>query len=380
MRKEYNPETKAVETVDTIRGFYRPYNYSFSGSMNTRIYGMFQFGRDSRVQAIRHVMTPTVSFTYTPDFGQTKYGNYKMVQADSTGRITYYSPYERGVYGYPGRNRSASMSFSLANTLEMKVRSRNDSTGVRKISIIDNLSFSGSYNFLADSLNLSLISVNLRSTLIKGFAINLTGTFDTYQVDERGRRINKFLIRKGKLARLASFSTSFGYSFQLGKSAPTATDVNIYDPMDPFNNLYPVEDEDGNPIQQHYDPNVYRNLLSSQYYDFSVPFRFSFSSSLSYTNNGIKKTIRQTLSFNTGLNLTPKWAISYNGGYDFDAKQLTTGQFVLTRDLHCWQMNFNWIPTGFLRSWSFHISVKSNLLRDLKYDKSRSNYDYYYDH
>ena len=381
IRKEWNPDENRVETVDTTYGFYRVYNYSFSASMNTRIYGMYQFKKGAAVQAIRHVMTPTVGFSYTPDFGQGKYGYYKPIQTDSTGRVGYYSPYENGIYGVPGRGRSASMSFSLNNTLEMKVRSKNDSTGVKKVSVIDNLGFSGSYNFLADSLNLSLITVNLRSTLIKNFGINLTATFDPYQVDERGRRINKFLIRQGKLARLTNIGTSFGYSFSLGKGAPNAMNTGNapylpgYDPFDPNNPLGELNNEE----QPEVTPAVRRQLMTSQYYDFNVPFNFGFNYSISYNNNGIRKQITQTLGFNVSTNLTPKWGITFNGGYDFEAKKLTPGQFNLTRDLHCWQMTFSWIPIGFMKSWSFSIHVKSGMLQDLKYDKSSSFYDNFYD-
>jgi len=386
VKKEYNPETNMVETTDTLRGFYRVYNYNFSASMTTNIYGTFMFKSNSAVQAIRHVMTPTVSFTYTPDFGQAKFGYYEHIQQDSTGRMGYYSPYENGVYGVPGRNRSASMSFSLKNTLEMKVRSRNDSTGTKKIKILDELSFRGSYNFLADSLNLSTISVALRSSIIKDFNINLSMVFDPYQVDQQsGRRINKFLIRKGKLARLQSIGTSFSYRINGG-----ATSAQGYNNINGNNNYLPGQDifDTGDLLygeEEDYESalreqvNMRRRLMTGMYYDFSIPYNFGVNYSVSYYNNGIHKTVTQTMSFNASVNLTSKWAITYNGGYDFQSKKLTTGVFYLTRDLHCWQMNFSWVPIGFLKSWSFNISVKSGVLRDVKYDKRSSYYDNFYD-
>lgn len=384
--KAWNEETNRVEVTDTTRGFYRVYNYNYSVSATTRIYGMFQFGKNSKIQAIRHVMTPSIGFGYTPDFGQEKFGYYKPIQLDESGRVGYYSPYENGIYGVPGRGQSASMSFGLNNQLEMKVKSKNDSTGVKKVSIIDNLGLSGSYNFLADSLNLSLITVNLRSTIIKNFGINLTATFDPYQVDSKGRRINKFLVQKGKLARLTNIGTSFGYNFSIGKGAPNAMNTGTtnpydpsYDPFDPNNPLNDPNNPNQDPTQRQQAVNAYRNLLSSQYYDFNVPLNIGFNYSISYNNNGLRKQITQTAGFNASTNLTPKWGLTFNGGYDFEAKQLTVGAFTLTRDLHCWQMNFTWIPIGFRKSWSFHISVKSGMLSDLKYDKSSSFYDNFYD-
>ncbi|MCC8088152.1 MAG: LPS-assembly protein LptD [Rikenellaceae bacterium] len=381
IHKEWNPDTNTVDITDTIRGFYRVYNYNYSASMTTNVYGTFMFGSNSTVQAIRHVMTPTVSFAYTPDFGQAKFGYWEQIQQDSTGRMGYYSPYENGINGVPGRSRSATMSFSLKNTLEMKVRYGRDSTGTRKVKILDELSFRGNYNFLADSLNLSTISVVVRSTLIKDFNINLNMVFDPYQVDKQtGRRINKFLVQKGKLARLQSVGTSFSYRFNGGAtSAQGYNSINGVDGYVPGQDIFDVGDYDDEEYQFREQINMQRRLMTGLYYDFSVPYNLGVNYSVSYYNNGVRKTVTQTMSFNASVNLTSKWAITYNGGYDLQAKKLTTGVFYLTRDLHCWQMNFSWVPIGFLKSWSFNISVKSGVLRDVKYDKRSSYYDNYYD-
>ena len=382
VHKEWNPDTNSQEITDTIRGFYRLYNYSFSGSLTTNVYGRFRFkSRNFAIRELRHVMTPSVSFAYTPDFGQDKFGYYEPIQVDSTGRMGYYSPYESGIYGVPGRNRSASMTFSLKNTLEMKVRSRSDSTGMKKIKVIDDLSFRGSYNFLADSMNLSTISVGFRTTAIPGMNVNLNMVFDPYVVDQTtGRRINKFLIKEeGKLARLSSVGMSFPYSFN-GGATPAENPNAINYGAEGYIPGQDIFDETGVVGEENrIDPNIRRRAMSSVYYDFSIPYNFGFNYSINYTNNGVRKTITQTMSFNASVNLTPKWAITYNGGYDFKAKKLTPGMFNLTRDLHCWQMNFSWVPTGFMKSWSFNIAVKSGVLRDVKYDKRSSFYDNYYD-
>ncbi|MDR2936819.1 MAG: LPS-assembly protein LptD [Rikenellaceae bacterium] len=368
--KAWDPATNRV-AIDTLRGFYRVFSYNYGASASTKLYGMYDFVKpNSAVRAVRHVITPTVGVSVSPSFGGDSYGYWKTVQTDSTGTIQHYSPYEGKTV--PGRGSSASLSYGLGNTFEMKVRSDKDSTGVRKVSILDNLSFSGSYDLLADSLNFSPVSVNIRSSIIKDFAINLSMVYSLYQVDPKtGQKINKFLIEEGKLARLESVGTSFGYNFKIGGKAagqPGAinTGPNLgYDPWayDPANPDPPA-------------PGERRAAMSGLYYDFSVPLNFGFNYSVNYTNNGVRSNVSQTVNFNFSTNLTPKWGITMSQlGYDFASKRLTPGQFVLTRDLHCWQMNFTWIPFGTMKSWSFNISVKSGALRDLKYDKSRNYRD-----
>lgn len=373
--KQWDPTQNQVVNADTTYGFYRLYNYSFSASASTKIYGTYQFGKKSPVQAIRHMMTPNISFSYTPDFGTSKYGFYKTVQSDSTGRLTTYSPFESGMYGVPGRGRSASISFSLTNTLEMKVLSKKDTSGVRKIKLIDNLSISSSYNFLADSLNLAPFSLNLRTTIYGNFGLNLSATLDPYQVDEKGRRINKFLIEKGKIGRITNTGWSFGYTFNSKKaSQPAINDINSGTPITPpeYTDFFADPNNKIDPVTQ-------RQMMTAQYYEFAIPWNLGFNYSMSYTNNGIKKNVSQTLGFNGSVTLTPKWGLTFNGGYDFEARKITPGVFTVNRDLHCWQMSFSWVPVGFRKSWSFNIGVKSAMLQDLKYDKRSSFYDNLYD-
>lgn len=151
---------------------------------------MFQFKKkDGLIRAIRHMLTPTVSFNYTPDFSDPKYGYYKWVQSDTLGNMKQYSPFSDGLYGVPGSGRSMAISFGLSQTLEMKVRDNRDTSGVRKIKVIDNLSISSSYNFLADSMNLAPFSISLRTTLIKNLGLNISATLDPYDLDANGRRI-----------------------------------------------------------------------------------------------------------------------------------------------------------------------------------------------
>lgn len=377
--KEWDPVSRSVVNGDTTTGFYRLYDYSFSVSATTKLYGTYQFKKTAAVQAFRHTLTPTISFNYRPDFGAAKYGYYKYVQSDTLGNMRRYSPFEEGLYGVPSAGRSAGISFGLTQTLEMKVRSNKDTSGFRKIKLIDNFSITSSYNFLADSLNLAPFSINLRTNLFKNVGLNVNATLDPYQIDANGRKVNKFMLRKGKLGRLTSVSTSFGYSFNsknLGSSSPAAiNDINSGTTEVPpeYTDMFTQ------PGYNQIDPFTRRQMMSATYYDFSIPWNFGFNYSFSYTKPGLQANIVQTLGFNGSVNLTPKWGVTFNGGYDFGSKKITPGTFTLTRDLHCWQMSFNWVPIGFRKSWSFTINVKASMLKDLKYDRNSSFYDNFYD-
>lgn len=370
--KQWNPDTKRIEVADTTAGFYRVYNYSVAASASTKIYGTLQFKSPTfPIQAVRHVITPSVSFSYAPDFSKPRYGYYQPVQSDSTGRVTTYSPFEGAMYGVPGKGRTGSLSFSLQNTLEMKVLSKQDTSGLKKIKLLDNLSLGGSYNFLADSMRLSTISINIRTT-IKKFGINLTAVLDPYEVNPKsGTRYNRLTWSRGNLGRIASTGWSFGYTFNSKKSNQASVNDITSQGIIPPEYQNPFLFDEQNPI----DPITRRQLMTTSYYDFSIPWNLGFSYSIAYTNNGVKKNVVQTLNFNGSINLTPKWGIAFNGGFDFESMKLTPGVFTLSRDLHCWQMSFNWVPVGFRKSWSFNISVKSALLKDLKYDRNSSHYD-----
>lgn len=374
---EWNPVTNKTDTLPAQYGFYRLYNYNFNVSGSTTIYGMYDFTkkrRDRKVQAIRHTINPSVGFSYAPDFGNQRYGYYKTRQVDSTGRTAIYSPYANNAYSVPGSGRSMALSFSLSQNLEMKVLSQRDTSGVRKIKLIDELRLGGSYNFLADSMRLSTISVSFRTTLFNNFGLNLSATLDPYRVLPNGQRINKLFFP----GRLMQTGWSFGYSFKSrqDRSQPAINDITSIPPeylnpyYDPYGNL---------------DPALRRQYMSQQYYDFSLPWNFSFNYAVNYAalyvNNGTtgyRKNVTQTIGFNGSINITPKTGLTFQGGYDIQSNKLTTSSISITRDLHCWQMSFSWIPFGYHRSWSFNIGVKAASLADLKYDKSQSMYDNMY--
>ena len=381
--QQWNPETNQIETLDPEYGFYRIYNYNASISANTTIYGMWQMKKKTaKVQAVRHTITPQVGFSYAPDFSKQKYGYYQTVQTDSLGNHKVYSPYSNQPYGVPGAGQQANLNFSLSQSLEMKVLSKRDTTGVKKIKLIDELRISGSYNFLADSLGLSNLPISFRTTIYKNFGLNLSFTLDPYYVAPNGVRTNTFWVnarkagaKRNRLGLITSTGWSFGYTFQSrkDKSTPAANDINTIPPeyFNPFSDPYGLM-----------NPALRRHYMASSYYDFSIPWNIGFnyviSYGISYVDNGttgFKKNVSQTIGFNGSVNLTPKTGITFTSGFDIQNRKLTTTSVSITRDLHCWQMSFVWIPFGTHKSWSFNIGVKAASLADLKYDKSQSMYD-----
>ena len=379
--RQWNPTTNMAEELDPEYGFYRLYDYTTALSFSTTLYGMWQVRekyKNFKLQAIRHTFSPSISFSYAPDFSNQKYGYFKTVQSDSTGRTTVYSPFADNAYGTPSQGRSMAMSFSLSQSLEAKVLSKRDSTGIKKISLIDDFSISGSYNFLADSMKLSNISLSLRSTFSGKIGINLRATLDPYEVSPEGIRYNKLTWRRGNLGRIINTGWSFGSSFKSRDNTkqPAINDINSVPPeyMNPFYDPYGTM-----------DPVLRRQYMANAYYDFSLPwnigFNYAVNYSVSYVNNGttgIRRNITQTIGFNGSITFSPKMAATFSGGYDIATNKLTTSSISITRDLHCWQMSFSWIPFGYYKSWSFHIGVKAASLQDLKYDKSQSMYDNLY--
>lgn len=364
----WNTETSSVDTTK-MYGFNRIFNYSASLSFQTTIYGMYQFKSDSKVQAIRHVMTPSFSLSYAPNFGDSKYGYYKEVQYNENGDTRTYSPFSNGIYGVPGNGETGSISFSLGNTLEMKVRSERDTSGVKKVKIFESLSFSTSYNMLADSMNLSNISISARTTLFNTLGINASATYDPYEYTYLGVRTKN--LGQG---RITSASLSFGYSFRSvfgheGAGSGTGSET-LPRNFTPEESRY-MTDNNINPMEAV-------SLLTPEYYNFSIPWNLSLNYNLSYSHSGLSKSVTQTVSYNGSLTLTEKWGLTFSGGLNLETLEITPGTVTIDRDLHCWQMGLTWVPVGYRKSWSFNIKVKSSVLQDLKLEKSSSYLDNYY--
>ena len=369
--KRYYIDQVARETevlVDTLYGFKRNYEYSYSLSSSTNIYGMYLMKNpNSRLKAIRHKMTPSLSFSYRPDFGDPKYGFWDSY-VDDKGREVFYNRFEGAVFGSTGRGESGSISFSLANNLEAKVAAKNDTASnaekFEKVKIIDNLGISASYNLVADSLNLSNISVRGRTT-IKGVSVNFGGTLNPYMTNSSGTGlINEYVWNHksglGKLGRLTNANLSFGMSFKSKNGNKGAGPA-------------PAEPEEDSPEARL----PVEMMTGPAYYDFNIPWEFRFDYSFSYNkSNPFKKsTINQSVNLNGRMSLTDKWNMSLTTNFDVQAKAFSFTTFNVTRSLHCWSMSFNFVPFGDRRSYSFTLNASSAMLKDLKVDKQRSWFD-----
>ncbi len=372
--REWNPELQQLEQ-DTVDGFYRLYDYSTSLSFSTILYGMYQFGANSKIQAIRHMMTPSISVSYTPDFGSPEYGYYKNVQTDAQGTIRQYSPFETGIYGVPSSGERATVGLTLNNNLEMKVKSDADSTGVKKVKIFDSFNFSTSYNFLADSLNLAPISITATTTLFNSLGVNFSAAWDPYKYNQDGIQTSELGFFNG--SRITRARLSFGYSFRSVFGAPGGTGSATVQNTSTMPESQHSHGVMGQPSQTQIQ--ALNALSNTTYYDFSIPWNLSFNYAFDYSHSsGSSTNITQTVALNGGLELTENWALNMSTNFDLSTMKLATSAISIVRDLHCWQMSFSWVPSGFRSSWSFNINVKSSALQDLKLKRSSSFYDNYY--
>ena len=351
--------TKVV--TDTVQGFKAAREFSASASMNTRLYGMYLF-KKSKIQAIRHVMTPNIGYTYKPDFSKPLWGNYETVQSDATGRTAKYSIFDRGIYGGPSQGTQSSVSYGLDNNLEMKVRQVTD-TGVisKKIQIFQSLSFNSAYNFAADSIKMQPINITGRSRLFDKIDVVLNSSFSPYSQNSQGQIYNKYYFEeKGKLARFTNGGLAINTSLNPDafKKVKKKVSNNLENPESPANKQ---TEEELKYIQQH----------PEEYVDFNIPWNLSMGYNVQLSKipgrvHTDSTAISQTLSFNGDFSLTPQWKVTFSSGYDFKAKDFTYTNIGIYRDLHCWEMRFNWIPFGFRQSFNFQINVKSTVLQDLK--------------
>jgi len=350
--------------TDTLMGLKRSYQYAYSVSASTNIYGMFVPGNPkSRIKGIRHKISPSLSFSYNPDFGARRFGFWKQVQKDSTGAMLDYTIFDGAIYGYAGQGAAGNVSFSVNNNLEMKVLDTKDTTGTnkfKKVNLIDNFSFGTSYNLIADSLNLSPVSIRGRTT-VKGVGINFGTTLNPYNTDKNGNTINEYMWNHshglGKLGRLVNANLSFGMQFNSKKGKNEADKAKET-----------IENKD------EQLPGDYTG-----YVDFNIPWDFGFDYTFNYmrTNPYKSGTFTQTVNLRGSLSLTEKWKINMNTNFDVMARQFSYTSFSVFRDLHCWEMSLNFVPFGRMKSYSFTLNARTSVLKDLKVSKQRSFYDNY---
>ena len=367
----YNELENGIE-IDTTNSFQRAWSYSSAFAMSTRIYGTVFF-KKGKIKAIRHVISPEISMSFSPDFTKPKFGYYENVQINSEGDTKLLSKYENFLFGSPRIGSSASMNFYIGNNLEMKVVDKNDTiSGTRKIKIFDNLSFSSSYNFLADSFRLAPIRFNTRTSFFKRL-INLSigGTIDPYtfkldSISESSsglknvyqRRIDELAYKNNQgIGSLAYINMSLGFRF-------SAKDFRSEDEEDKDSSFGTREEID------------YINSNIAEYIDFNVPWSINASYNLNRRKLGYRDpTITQTLTFSGDVSISEKTKISFRSGYDFKFKMLTQTSINATRDLHCWRINFSWVPFGRFQSYNLSINAVSALLQDLKLEKRSRFFD-----
>lgn len=393
VRRQWDPNASA-EVCDTTYSLYNVYDFNASVSLDTKIYGFWRpVGfLAKKVKMIRHVLTPSVSFTGAPDFGSSffgYYGNYNYTDAQGNPQTRQYSYFPNSLFGVPGVGKSGTVSYSLANNLEMKVNT-NDSIGEKKISLIENFTVSQSYNFAADSLNWSNINTSMLLRLTKGFNLNLQATWDvyTYQLNAAGNpvRVNIPRWKAGKgIGRLSSTGTSFSYTFNNDTFRRKKKDNNNGNSRDTGaeTDEFGGGAEHDRALQDAQDDSSGELELGADgYAKWEVPWSLSVNYSIGYAYGEFNKKkmeydprITQNLSFSGNIRPTKNWNFSFSASYNFDTHKLAYMNCNISRDLHCFTMRASFVPVGPYKSYSFNIAVKSSLLSDLKYDKrsSRSN-------
>jgi lipopolysaccharide export system protein LptA len=356
--------TRAIVT-DTIQGFNRIANYSGGVSLTTRLFGMFvSRNPNARIKAVRHVVNPTVSWNYQPDFTQPRFGYFERVPL-ANGRQELRSVHEGFVYGTSRSGVSNALGFSINNTIEMKVMGKKD-TVARKIPIFNTLSLSSSYNLAADSFRLAPIAMAANTNILNDkINVNLNATIDPYQyvlsvpftqTAVIQRRIDRYAWEDGiSLGQITA--ANFAFSTNLNP-AGQKSDNNTREKIARSN----LRDAEKNMLLRN----------SDNYIDFEVPWNLRINFNLDYARVGYQPArVTKTVRLSGDVSLTQKWKVVFNSGYDFQTSQFTMTTLGINRDLHCWQMSVNWTPFGRFTSYTFTIGIKSGMLRDLKLDRNR---------
>ena len=370
-----------------FNAFGATHTYSGSMSMNTRIYGMFQFGKHRRIQAIRHVVTPNVSLSFSPDKG-TAFNGWRELEGYYDKRGTYHQPAYYNIYSIsgnhnlsspPGRGKTGSLNFSLGNNLEAKVRDLKDTTGTgnKKVKLIDQLTITTGYNFLADSLKMNNVGISMSTQVFGKLSVSANLNFDPYAIDERGRKINTYnIVATGVPLRLTNASASLSYSLS-GKGAINGNDGTRdgggRSDANSYQRIY------YHPVTGEYIPGGYLYYMNPNApWSLNFSYSFSYSKTYQYTNNQLIPNKRFTSSINMSgnLKLTPRMSLQAQSNFDFMAMKLVSTQLSATYDLHCFNISVSYVPTGTYKSYSFRIAANASALADLlRFKKSSSYYD-----
>ncbi len=390
IRQQWDPNASAV-VRDTTYGFYNVFDFNFGVSLSTKIYGFFKpfkfLGKLSeKLQMVRHVMTPSISFSAMPDFSDLfwgSYGRYERIAPDGRSELVKYSYFQHGLYGGGPSGKSGTLSFNIANNLEAKVKSENDSTGFKKISLIENFTLSQSCNLAADSMKWSNLNTSIMLRLVKGFNLNLSATWDVYKyaLNENGApvRVNKLrLFNGGGWGRLSSTGTSFSYTFNNDTFRRKKDKDKKPDTQQRQGNENKDGEEDEKDGGTATGPTTDLELIDG-YAKWDCPWSLTVNYSLSYgygTFNYDKLEYNgkwtQNLSFNANIRPTKNWSFTASASYNFDAHKIAYMNCSISRQMHCFEMSASFVPVGPYKSYNFHIAVKSSILQDVKYDKHSS--------
>jgi hypothetical protein len=381
IRRFYDASLDEVVTTD-INGFDRFLTYNFSTSLGTTLYGMYNFekeGKDPKIRAIRHVVRPSLSYSITPAFNQ-YYETYEVIDADGT-TTEEYTKFENSLFGRPSNNYSSSLGISIGNNFEAKIRDKDSTkTEAKKVFLLNNLNFGTSYDLAADSLNWSPVRVTGGTQILnKKMNINFGMTLDPYALDSNNNKINTYNIDNGgSLFRLTSANMNISYSLSNESFGGGDDDEDSASSREAARSggrtdgLFGKTQDFADKRLSDRDRDNKDEEENNDFYNYKMPWSLRLSYALNYTNTRRQNQISSnSLMFSGDVELSPRWSIGASSGYDFLNKGFTFTQLRFERDLLSWRMNFTWVPFSDRSSWNFFIGIKSNLLKDLKYDQRR---------
>ena len=377
IEKSYDTETQSVITTP-LKGFDSYRTYNFSTSVGTTVYGMFDFGEDKKIQAIRHVMRPSISYNINPSF-EKYYDTYEVISADGvTSDEVQYTRFEESLFGAPGKVYSSSVGLSLNNNLEAKVRDRDSTaTEAKKVFLLNSLNFSTNYNVAGDSLNWSPVRVSGGTQLFNDkLSVNFGATLDPYALDNNNSKINTFNIDNGgSLFRLTSANMTMNYNLSSDsfedndQNDAAARDQSIKSggrADDLFGRSQDFADQQINNRDQS------EEVTPTDLYNYKIPWSLRIAYAVNYSNSRRQNEISShSLMFSGDIELSPRWSVGASSGYDLKNNGFTYTQLRFERDLESWRMNFSWIPFSNRSSWNFFIGIRSSILKDIKYEKRR---------
>jgi len=379
IEKSFDQATQEV-IITEKNGFDSFRTYNFSTSLGTTLYGMFDFGEDKKIQAIRHVIRPSISYSVSPAFDQ-YYDTYSS-EVETADGLTItdveYTRFEQSIFGSPTNNYSSSIGISVSNNFEAKIRDRDSTvTEPKKVVLINNLNFSSSYNLAGDSLRWSPVRVNGSFKLIEDMTVNFGATLDPYALDSNNNKIDKFNINNGgSLFRLTSANLTTGYTFS-SKDFKDDNSSNSRAQEESLRSGGRDDDLFGRP-QDFADKSFSNNENDteteqpSDLYKYKIPWNIRLAYAVNYSNTRRQNEISShSLMFSGDIEISPRWKIGASSGYDLKSKGVTYTQLRFERDLESWRMNFSWIPFSANKQWNFFIGIKSSILQDIKYEKRR---------